>query len=85
MSKLQPIKEYVLLVDDPEHPRSTAFLTSSMPFPVPNVGDEIEVSADAAPSSRLRVVTRVRHVIQQTPDGIVCKLHVCTDWKHPHS
>lgn len=66
--------------------RTSSFVSASTPFPTPSVGDEIELvlsssSEVARPLTggpATRVVTRVRHRIEASPDKVRCIMTVET-------
>jgi hypothetical protein len=83
-----PIKEYVLIIHDPVEnvfKRQSHFVTSSSPFPVPHVGDEIDLGAESPGEAkkvrRRRVVSRVAHYVELAQEGVVHHLDVYTTWK----
>lgn len=92
----KPIKEYVLWIHDSVDnedrdpsagfKRRIHFASSSSPFPVPHVGDEIALGTEsrvevrkASRAGRRAVVSRVAHYLEIQPDGLVHHLDVYTE------
>jgi hypothetical protein len=79
------ITKYVLTVHKPtsrsiDEGRMSGgvFLTSSTPFVVPRIGDEISIEMDGNEKLGWVVTSRVTHRIKATADAVVCEVSVYT-------
>jgi hypothetical protein len=74
---------------DPGHAhfrRTSKFVSASTPFPTPNVGDEIDIVSPSEMEQSLatrarrptRIVARVSHRIEVSPEGLRCIMSVET-------